>query len=49
MTVGQLRADGYNVKVQTLVKRMCSTEFEADVLNTMGWGKGSATVNRKRH
>jgi aryl carrier-like protein len=36
----QLRADGYNVTVQTLVKRMCSTEFEADVLNTMDEVKG---------
>lgn len=27
LTVRQLKADSYNVKVQTLVKRMCSIEF----------------------
>lgn len=27
LRVRQLKADGYNVKVQILVKRMCSTEF----------------------
>jgi hypothetical protein len=36
LRVGKLRVDGYNGKVQTLVKGTCSTEFEADVLNTMG-------------